>query len=145
MSLGAEIFRFIFDLTKIISMIIAVTVILFVVTAVITGIYGESVFACPDRRLRFTDEEAISFTKKYMENQGFDERITTSMDYKKSYAPNIKGYGWEVSRKPRSNYFLAEKIELSFTGREDEAHVGCLILSCGVMLGCDKHYVFTLE
>ena len=138
MSPGAEIFRFIFDLTKIISMIIAGLVILFVVTAVITGIYGESVFACPDRRVRFTDDEAISFTKKYIDSHGYFPEATSSKDYSSSSkADGVSRYGWFVSRKAPTNFIQAEEITIEFVGREGGASAKCSMLTCGVMLGCE--------
>lgn len=137
----AEFSKFIFDLTKILLMIIALLLFLFVIASIADGLYWQSVFACPDRRVRFTDEEAISFAKIYLRNKNFDPRVTTSMDYNKSYQPlRPSEDGWRLSRKPPSNFFQAEEIELNFSGREDDAFLGCSLLACGVMLGCDRHY-----
>ncbi len=138
MSPGAEIFRFIFDLMKIISIIIAGLVILFVVTAVISGVYGESVFACPDRRVCFTDEQAISFTKKYIDSHSYFPEAMSSKDYSsRSKADGVSRYGWFVSRKAPTNFIQAEEITIEFVGREGGASAKCSMLACGVMLGCE--------
>ena len=137
-----EMTRFIFDLTKIIFMIVVGFVVIFLLwffpAALFDDFYKHSVYACPDRRVRLTDREAISYTKKYIENKGYFKDAERSKDYNNDpESDHDNRYGWGVSRRPPSNRFQAESIDVFFGGRETGAIVDCTILACGVMVGCD--------